>query len=392
MDSVLIWIFLFLALIIGWLLGYSAKLKRSKSDYSRASKQGEKHRLQLLFDSYSDDAIDRLINSLDVSKETFQTHLSIGTHFRKQGEVEKAILIHQNLMAHPEISHNLGDSVIFELAKDYKAAGLFDRAESLLKQLIRSKEYAYSSQVLLLDICEIEKDWEGALDIVNGLDLRRHPELNVRVSQYYCELASLKLRAKQKLDAFKLYKSAISANKLCVRAVLGQAEIAILDENFSEAIRLLKYVAEISPVDLPLALPQLLNCTIQTQTFVQHQAYLKSLYKETGQIGVMLAIVASMEAQGCEKEAFKYLTEQLSNLPSLEALNYLFNMEEMSGEIHHELAGQLIEIVARENDKRAKFQCTNCGFSAGQVHWNCPSCKSWQTVKPVLEYEKKVSN
>ncbi len=390
METVQLWLFLFLALSLGWLLGYSAKQKRLGDTHSRPSRVGDKHRLQLLFDSYSDDAIDRLINSLEVSKDTFQTHLSIGMHFRKEGEVEKAILVHQNLMAHPEISNEASDAVVFELAKDYKAAGLFDRAESLLIQLTRSKKYAYRSLVLLLDICEREKDWQGALKIAKEIDLRKHPEVKVRTSQYYCELADEKRKSNQKLDAIKLYKQALGINKLCVRALLGQAAMDVEVERYTEAMRHLKQVVEVSPEDIVLGLPLLLECTIHTGTYVQHQAYLKGLYKETGQISVMLAIVASMEAQGRSKEAFDFLVEQLSNLPSLEALSYLFNMEDMSGEIHQGLAEQLIKIIHRESNKKTRFRCTQCGFNAGQLHWNCPSCKSWQTVKPVVEYEKKV--
>ncbi|WP_156494768.1 tetratricopeptide repeat protein, partial [Oleiphilus sp. HI0128] len=244
METAQLWVFLFLALSLGWLLGYSAKQKRSPTSEPSQTKVGEKHRLQLLFDSYSDDAIDRLINSLEVSEETLQTHISIGTHFRKQGEVEKAILIHQNLMAHPEISNEASDAVIFELAKDYKAAGLFDRAESLLLQLTQSKRYSYRSQVLLLDICEREKDWSGALVIAKEIDLRRHPEIKIRLSQYYCELAEEKLKSNQQREAINLFKQALGVNKLCVRALLGQAALAQQDERYGEAIRFLKQVAE----------------------------------------------------------------------------------------------------------------------------------------------------
>lgn len=389
MDSLLVWLFLILALLVGWLIGYNARFKSTFQDSARRSPQGEKHRLQLLFDSYSDDAMDRLINSLDVSKETFQTHLSIGTHFRKQGEVEKAILIHQNLMAHPEISDSSSEAVIYELAKDYKAAGLFDRAESLLTQLVRSKEYSYKSQLLLLDICEREKDWEGAIAVSDNIDLKRHPELKLRVSQYLCEMAEQKIHCNKRLEALQLYRSALTGNKQCVRAVLGLANMSFEDESYTEAIKYLKSVAEISPEDIPLALPQLLECTIKTNSFAQHQNYLKGLYAETGQVAVMLAIVASMEAEGLNREAFNYLSSQLANLPSIEALSYLFAMNDMTGDIHQELAEQLMGIIARENSNKPKFQCTQCGFSARHVHWNCPSCKSWQTVKPVLEYEKK---
>jgi lipopolysaccharide assembly protein B len=390
MDTAQLWVFLFLALLLGFFLGSANKRKPSPKD--NPSSSDVKHRLQLLFDSYSDEAIDRFISSLEVSKQTLSTHISIGAHFRKQGEVEKAILIHQNLMAHPEISNEDSESVIFELAKDYKQAGLFDRAESLLSQLSSSKKYAFRSVSLLLDISEREKDWRSAIELAEGIDMRRHPDVKIRLSQYYCQLAEEMTLVNSYREARQLYRQALSKHKLCVRALIGEAEIELSEAKYDEAIRALRQAAEISPEHIVLILPMLLECTIQTQSYEQHQAYLKMLYSETGQIPVLLALVSSMEAEGCGEAALEYLVNELGKLPSLEALNYLFAMDEMSLDISPELGNQVVEIVRRESKKRPAFRCVNCGFSGSQMHWSCPSCKSWQSIKPVLEYEKNTSN
>lgn len=390
MDSAQLWVFLFLALLLGFFLGSINKKKASPAENS--SNADVKHRLQLLFDSYSDEAIDRFINSLEVSKQTLSTHISIGAHFRKQGEVEKAILIHQNLMAHPEISNEDSESVIFELAKDYKRAGLFDRAESLLIQLRDSKKYSFRSVTLLLDISEREKDWQSAIELAESVDMRRHPEVKVRLSQYYCELAEEMMLVNSYREARQLYKQALSKHKLCVRALLGEAEIEAAEANYGEAIRVLRQAAEISPEHIVLTLPKLLECTVQTHSYKKHQAYLELLYAETGQIPVLLALVSSMEAEGRGESALEYLVDKLGKLPSLEALNYLFAMDKMSLDISPELGNQIVEIVRRESGKRAAFRCVSCGFSGSQMHWSCPSCKSWQSIKPVLEYEKNTLN
>jgi len=189
MDIELVWVFLFLVLLIGWSLGFYAKSKLIKKEQTYESSPNIKHRLQLFFDSYSDESIDQFVYSLEVSPETFSTHISIGKHFRAQGEVEKAILIHQNLMSHPELPEQASESVIYELAKDYKKAGLLDRAESLLQQLSTSKQFGFKSVKLLLDVYEHERDWENAVSKGLELELKKYPDMAIRVAQYCCEIA-----------------------------------------------------------------------------------------------------------------------------------------------------------------------------------------------------------
>jgi len=398
----LLCVFLFLALLIGCLLGFYAKSKFIKKEQTYKASPDIKHRLQLFFDSYSDESIDQFVHSLEVNPETFSTHISIGKHFRAQGEVEKAILIHQNLMAHPELPELASESVIYELAKDYKKAGLLDRAESLLQQLSTSKEFGFKSVKLLLDVYEHERDWENAVSKGLELELKKHPDMAVRVAQYCCEIAETEKDKGQLLVARRNFKQALSINKACVRALIGLTRLDIEHEEYALALNSLKKVAIFSPENITLILPLLLECVIATETYDQHQLYLEKLFKETGQVPIMLAIVESQLTQGEKDKAYQYLEEQIYLRPSLTALDLMFKkcsfekssvhqlkgLPEQSGQ---KMYGSILDVVAKVIDEMTRnkpsFRCQQCGFSGAQHHWMCPSCKSWQTTYPRVEFE-----
>jgi len=386
MEASLLWLFLFIALSIGWLLGYHARNRKGDDSPNYSSPHNIKHRLQLLFDSYSDESIDRFVHSLDVNPETLSTHISIGKHFRAQGEVEKAILIHQNLMAHPELSDVASESIIYELAQDYKAAGLFDRAESLLEQLGDSRQFRFKSTALLLDIYEHEREWQNAVDKGFEVELKKHPNIALRVAQYCCEIAEEKLSLSLFREAVSFFRQALSIHKSCTRALLGLARIYIKQEDFSSSLSCIKQLAEISPESIVMALPMLLECTRETNSFEQHQAYLEKLLNETGQVPIMLAIVESMVAQGEQENACRFLLAQIKSSPSISALDAFFELNPVERHLDADISDVMVKIVGRINKERSLFRCGQCGFSGNQLHWMCPSCKGWQTIKPQVEY------
>ncbi len=402
MEIELLWVFLFLALSIGWLLGFYTKPSNKIDEESYQAPQEIKHRLQLLFDSYSDESIDRFVHSLEVTPETLGTHISIGKHFRSQGEVEKAILIHQNLMAHPELPDLASESIIYELAKDYKKAGLLDRAESLLRQLTTSKLFGFKSLILLLDVYEHEKDWENAVSKGLELELKKHPDVALRVAQYYCEIAEDKQYKGQFLEIRRCFKQALNIHKECIRALIGLARLDIEHKEFAFALNSLKQVAVLSPENITLTLPMLLECTVATNSFERQQAYLEKMYKDTGQVPIMLAIVESLLTQGETTRAYQYLEGQIHLNPSLSALDMMFkkcgcddlNSEQVDQALNpseKNLCENMLGVVSKVIDDvvadKPSYRCNQCGFSGGQHHWMCPSCKGWQTTQPLVEYD-----
>ena len=375
--------FLVLGLFLGLQFGSRKQLKQKTSNLS----VDMKHRLQLLFDSYSDESIDRFIQSLKVTSETLPLHISIGKHFRAQGEVDKAILVHQNLMSHPELSSKASENIIYELAKDYKAAGLFDRAQALLHQLSASKQFTLKSLKLLLEIHESEKDWESALNQASKIDFKKHKDIALKVSQYHCELADQYIKEGLVREAIGAYKQALSIYKECYRAHIGLANLSYENQDYSGTIHHIKLLILMMPEQIPSVLPLLLAVTKDTDSFENHQQYLSKLLNETGQVPVMLAIVESMVMQGSLEKAATFLYEYLRRSPSITGLNRFFKLYSSSKYTPDDVIVLILSALDLVQAGKQEYKCGSCGYSSGQLHWQCPSCKSWQTIKPIIEYE-----
>ncbi|MFT6905025.1 MAG: lipopolysaccharide biosynthesis regulator YciM [Oleiphilaceae bacterium] len=388
MDNGYVFLLVFLSLIIGWVFGFYAKPKKNQAMKSLNVSGDMKHRLQLLFDSYSDKSIDRFIQSLEVTHETLPLHISIGRHFRAQGEVEKAILVHQNLMSHPELSSKVSENIIYELARDYKAAGLFDRAQSLLHQLKSSKQFSVKSLKLLLDINEAEKDWNTAITEAARIDLKKNKDIALRVAQYHCEIADKFLKEGLVRESVVAYKQALTIYKGCYRAHLGLANNAFKNHDYINAIHHLKLLIGIAPEQITLTLPLLLSSTKATNSFKSHQRYLSKLLGETGQTPVMLAIVESMQAAGDVKAAVLFLFDYLQRFPSLAGMDRLFRLDTLADYSSQDLICLMAKVLETAQLDGQEYKCSSCGFSGSQLHWLCPSCKRWQAIKPVIEYEK----
>ena len=186
MDTFLQWLVLFVAVGIGWVLGYAARAPK-ESVLSPSSNLQD--RLKILFKTYSEEVIESFVQSLEVNGETVDMHLSIGKHFRKNGEVDKAILVHQNLMSRPETPKCSAEEVAFELAEDYMAAGLFDRAESLFKQLVESKLFGQKSLWRLTSIYQQENEWLKAFEFGSVILDDKNRDISVMLAHFCCELA-----------------------------------------------------------------------------------------------------------------------------------------------------------------------------------------------------------
>ena len=203
----LIWLLLPVAAAFGW---FAAKRSKGKAGSCSDSMLGAEYikGLNYLLNEEQDKAIDIFIRMLEVNSDTVETHLALGNLFRKRGEVDRAIRIHQNLMARSSLNSEQRADAVLELGQDYMKAGLFDRAEGLFKELIDSNVHLSTVLPLLLDIYLQEKDWESAIEIADQMGFVGEQPARYVIAQFYCELAE-NARARDKTDeAARLLKKA----------------------------------------------------------------------------------------------------------------------------------------------------------------------------------------
>ncbi len=398
MNELLIFALLFLAVGMGWLLGRrgggrARAMPELPSQYYKG--------LNYLLDGRPDGAIDAFITALEVNSETLETHIALGNVLRKQGEVDRAIRIHQNLLARPSLPKIQVHQAHLELARDYISAGLLDRAERLLLDLVEeSQGLRRTAQRYLLGIYQSEREWQQAVDIALKLLPRKSllggssqefarekgQEVSVALAHYYCELAALEIERGQLPQAHKLLLQALGVDKSCVRASLMMGDVEFQSGHFKVAIKALRKVSAQDPGYLPETVALLRQCYRQLDDEGSLETYLRECLENHPSATLVLAVTEDIvRAQGDEPAA-EFLSAQLARQPSLRGLAKLIALQLASfpGDQRDRLS-VLQGLASRLVADRNAYRCVHCGFAGKHLHWFCPGCKTWGTMKTIRE-------
>ncbi len=403
---------LVIAIAVGWLLAwYEAKkkytlIKNTTSNLNRGYFLG----LNYLLNEQPDQAIDEFLNAFEINSDTVEIYLVLGSLFRRRGEVDRAIRVHQDLLARPNLDPQQQSQVQLALARDYLSAGLLDRAERLLEELVaQGGEYRHSAIDDLVNIYEQEKDWHRAIEAgemllkigdPNLLTVWQKPKENVfdkprpayndaqiqcALAHYCCELVEHAMVMGDWLQAKQYLKQAMAYDRNSVRSslLLGQVEFQL--GHPKEAIKLLKKIRHQEPVYFSEALPLLDQCYRALNKEDEWLAYLKSCLVEQVDLSLLLFLADCLQKTQGDSAAQRLILDYLPKQPTPSVLQRLlvYKMQSCSHEEMMITLTLLQQWITHVVELSPKYQCGHCGFSGKTLHWMCPSCKRWGTVKPL---------
>ncbi|WP_372964020.1 lipopolysaccharide assembly protein LapB [Marinobacter sp.] len=387
MEIVFNWLLLTVAVALGWLLGrFGSSYRRSRKSIS--DEESVKDRLQFLFTNYSDQAVENFVQSLPVNKDTVSLHLSIGSHFRNKGETDRATLIHQNLLARPELPARYTPKVTLELAMDYLGAGLLDRAEALFQELMGDRDYGRRAASQLIELYQQEKEWEKAARVAKTLARTdADPGMFKTLAYITCELADLALKEDDRWTAQKRFREALEYDPSCVRATLLLMKLQVRQGNFREAGNQSLKVFEQNPAFGPEAVDRLMKLEHEHGDVGRLFKKLKKLYEQHPSTSLLLALVESVERSSSRAAAIELLRQELEIRPSVRGLLRLVELagyEKGMSTDEGRLVSRIGHLILAN---RPVYRCVSCGFDGQQLHWLCPSCKQWETVQPIQGVE-----
>lgn len=398
MNELLVFALLFFAIAIGWLLGrksHSAVVSSPElpSQYYKG--------LNYLLDGRPDGAIDAFITALEVNSETLETHIALGNLLRKKGEVDRAIRIHQNLLARPSLPRSQVHQAHLELARDYISAGLLDRAERLLLDLVEeSQDMRPIARRYLLEIYQSEREWQSAVEVATELLPRksllggslpdsiddRGQNVAVALAHYYCELAACKMESGKLQQAHKLLQQSLNTDKQCVRASIMLGDVECRSGHYKNAIKALRNVRSQDPGYIPETVAILRQCYRELDNEQSLKVYLEECLGAHPSATLVLAIADDIRGSEGNVAAGEFLSAQLAGQPSLRGLSRLIGiqMDHAEGAARDNLS-LLQVLVNRLVADRHAYRCSHCGFAGRQLHWFCPGCKCWGTMKTITD-------
>lgn len=384
MADLIVGTLLFAALVIGWLLGKSERRKPAVADSGSPLGKEYFQGLNLLLNEKQDEAMELLLKTLDVNRDTFDTYLVMGTLYRRRGEVDRSIRIHQDLLSRPNISKIQQATVRLELARDYLKAGLLDRSERLLRELA---DEAGANQVtaleFLLSINEMESDWKAAVQTADKL-AGKGRQVSVNRAHYHCEQAMSCMQVGDLVEARRALREALSADRNCVRASLLQAELETQAGNEKEAIKALRRVLEQDPYYIPETLALLRQNYEKTGQLNELVKFLFTCLEQHPAISIVIVLSDLVTQLQGDKEGAYVLSEYLRKRPTVRGLDRLiqYHMDNTDGPARDNL-GLLQAFTQRLIEDKPVYRCGKCGFDGKTLHWQCPTCKTWGSIKPI---------
>ena len=375
----LLWLLLPVAAASGWYVARRSEAggrRRLTPDYFRG--------LHYLLNDQPDRAIEVFIKVLEIDEETAETQLALGNLYRRRGEVDRAIRLHQNLVARPALTDDLRLEAHLELTQDYLSAGVLDRAEDIYRDLVGAKAHRVQALRHLLDIYEQEKDWEQARSTAMELAEATGAELGAVISQYLCEGALQALTRGSKDEALKLLRAARETHPGCARASLHEGDILSSRGSFEQALAAYRRIEDQDADYLPEVIGRVRRCFENLGRREGAREYLERVLERYGGMTVMLALAEMIREERGNSSAIHFMLGALAKRPTVRGFDRLleFASDSSSADVPDHLE-VMKGLLAQLMNDRPVYRCRHCGFAARSLHWQCPGCKHWNTVRPV---------
>lgn len=368
----------------GWFMGRNSV---KQNDHSAKQELSIKYStgLNYLLSNQQDKAIDYLLEALKVEDDTVEAHFAMANLFRRRGELDRALKVHEHLVRQKHLPNSAKQQAVFELAKDFLSAGLYDRAESMFHKLLKSKIYGLKSLTALMQIYQSTKDWQQGIVLKKAVVKTRDKKLLHTLANFYCELASTALEQDEFIEVIELLEHALSHDPNSSRANWLMAQIYENHKQFNEACQCYKAIYEQDKEFFPDVIEKMFLCYQALDAEEEFFKFIKKVYDETGSTSALIKYLSHIEKAKGLNHAKTFILSALKRRPTIRGFKHFVKMQMTESESDNtsENLEVIRELVSAYLNVKHRYSCRTCGFNSGTHYWSCPSCHDWEQLKPV---------
>jgi lipopolysaccharide biosynthesis regulator YciM len=375
-----------LAMMAAFALGWMAARVdlRALLSESRSLPRSYFKGLNFLLSEQPDRAVDAFIEVVQLDPETIELHFALGSLFRRRGETERAIRMHQNLLNRPDLPEDQRMHAMFELGIDYQKAGLLDRAEESFRRL-EGSTYAIDAERHLLEIFEIEKEWVQAIAVAEKLQTAGTGSQQTRIAQFHCEIAQGAISDSRFDDAKLALQDALRVNRQNVRALIQLGDIAVQERHDEDAITSWKKVEQQNAPYVALIGERVVDAYTRVGRAEEGLRLLRSWLEVVPSIDLLETVVKAARAVEGSEAANEVARLEMHRNPSLLALGQFLDTRGALDLPRPEDRADLDVVrglLANHTKRIGRYVCSQCGFKARNFYWQCPGCTNWETYPP----------
>ncbi|HBT4817337.1 TPA: lipopolysaccharide assembly protein LapB [Klebsiella quasipneumoniae subsp. quasipneumoniae] len=380
----LLFLLLPVAAAYGWYMGRRSAQQSKQDDASRLSRDYVAG-VNFLLSNQQDKAVDLFLDMLKEDTGTVEAHLTLGNLFRSRGEVDRAIRIHQSLMESASLTYDQRLLAVQQLGRDYMAAGLYDRAEDMFKQLVDETDFRLGALQQLLQIYQATSDWQSAIEVAERLVKLGKEKHRGEIANFWCELALQQMAANDLDKAMALLKKGAAADRNSARVSIMMGRVWMEKGDYAKAVESLERVIDQDKELVGETLEMLQICYQQLGKADEWEVFLRRCVEENAGATAELMLAQILEQREGVEAAQNYVTRQLERHPTMRVFHKLmdYHLNEAEEGRAKESLGVLRNMVGEQVRSKPRYRCQKCGFTAHTLYWHCPSCRSWATIKPI---------
>lgn len=377
MDFDLQWILLGLpvAFALGWMASRLdlRQWKREQRESPKAYFKG----LNLLLNEQQDKAIDAFIEAVQHDPDTSDLHFALGNLFRRRGEYERAVRVHQHLLNRADLAATERDRAQHGLAQDYMKAGLFDRAEEAWKAL-EGTAFDTEARLALLTLHERSRDWRAAVEDAHKLERGSGTgSYASRIAHYWCELAQEADNKGQAADAAEALRKAREAAPQAARPLVLAGERARAAGDHAQAVACWRLLLAAHPNAFALVARDFAASALAAGEAAQALDDLRQLHQRAPSLDLLDAI-GLLDSDAASQR--RRVAEHLRSHPSLSAARELLRLRVAERGASDDADELLIEgAISHAAKPLQRYRCAACGFEAQNYFWQCPGCLNWDS-------------
>jgi len=378
----LLFLLLPVAAAYGWFMGRNSlkhKELKGRANVTRNLSSG----LNFLLTDQEDKAIEQLLELLDIEAATIDTYLALANLFRRKGDWDKAIRIHEKLH-HLKLPKLQAQQIQFELAKDYYSAGLYDRAEHLLQQIVSSEPLREAVLKQLFSIFMATHELNKAVALASEVEKTHSKSLRIALANMHTQTLqhqllqhrteTMVLQHQHALAALATqYPQAVRPRFELAKFTLQQHDIVIAKEAI---LSIIKQKPQWSADLLPL----LSQCHMEAEAWYQ---LLSGLADKQHNVSAILLLTDWLAEHRSAQVAEQYLLKTVRQHPNIRLFQKLLQLRQQESPHAADVLSSVEELVNAYLASKVLYSCRSCGFKTRQPYWLCPSCQQWETVEPI---------
>lgn len=366
------------AFFLGWLASRVdlKQMRVEEREFPSAYFKG----LRFLLNEQQDQAIDAFIEAVQLDPETIELHFALGSLFRRRGEYDRAVRVHEHLIGRADLSDSDRHRAQFALATDFSCAGILDRAETVFKSLIKTS-YREQSQWALLSLYERTRDWSQASKMATQLGSTGETRYRARLAHYLCEQAAEVSRSDLQAARLLLEQARV-VDEQADRPAVDLARLLVSSDPKSAFTLMQDLIARQRPASALIA-------TLFAQTSVQINKAadacqeLSRCYAHTQSLDILEGLVRLQSL--APEVSIQEQPDQGLYLQHIQATSSLIAVQRwlaLACTQGLSVAPPVVSAIALATRPLLMYRCASCGFETQQHHWNCPGCLAWDSYSP----------